>query len=43
MTAMTLPVGTEHALRELTGEARPDVALMLVLRDAVAYRLQRIK
>lgn len=42
MTALTLPRGTEHALRELTGEARPDLALLLVLRDAVAYRLDRL-
>ena len=42
MTARSLPSRTEHALRELTGEARPDVASMLVLRDAVAFRLQHI-
>lgn len=43
MTAITLPSATEHALRELTGEERPDLALILVLRDAVACRLERIE
>jgi len=42
MNIITLPKRTEHALRELTGEARPDVALVLVMRDAVAYRIQRL-
>jgi hypothetical protein len=30
-------------LRDLTGEPRPDVALLLVLRDALAYRLDQIE
>ncbi len=42
MSGITLPKRTEHALRELTGEARPDVALILVMRDAVAYRIQQL-
>jgi hypothetical protein len=38
-----LPKETVEALRDLTGESRPDVALLLVLRDAVAYRLEQIE
>jgi hypothetical protein len=38
-----LPKETVEALRDLTGESRPDVALLLALRDAVAYRLEKIK
>ncbi|MCE7938291.1 hypothetical protein DCC79_07210 [bacterium] len=42
MTGITLPKRTERALHELTGEARPEVALILVMRDAVAYRIQQL-
>jgi hypothetical protein len=31
-----------YALTELTGEPRPDVALLLTIRDAVAHRLEKI-
>jgi len=40
---LVLPIGTARALRDVTGEPRPDVALLLVLRDAVAYRLGQIE
>ena len=40
---MVLPKGTLRALRDLTGESRPDAALILVLRDAVTYRLEQIE
>lgn len=43
MTALVLPKETAAALREVTGEVRPDVALLLVLRDAVAHRLEHVK
>lgn len=43
MPTLVLPKGTVQALRDLTGEARPDAALLLVLRDALDYRLERIK
>ena len=43
MSTLMLPKGTAQALRELTGETRPDAALLLVLRDALAYRLEQIK
>jgi hypothetical protein len=43
MSTLVLPKGTAQALRDLTGEPRPDVALLLVLRDALAYRLDQIE
>lgn len=43
MSTLVLPKGTAQALRDLTGEPRPDVALLLVLRDALAYRLEQIE
>lgn len=43
MSTLVLPMGTARALRDLTGEPRPDVALLLVLRDALAYRLEQIE
>ena len=43
MADLMIPKGTAQALRDLTGEPRPDVALQLVLRDALAYRLQQIE
>jgi hypothetical protein len=43
MSTLVLPKGTTQALRELTGESRPDVALLLALRDALAYRLAQIE
>jgi hypothetical protein len=42
MTTLVLPKGTVQVLRDLTGESRPDVALLLVLRDALAHRLEHI-
>ena len=42
-STLVLPKGTARALRDLTGETRPDVALLLVLRDALAYRLGQIE
>ena len=38
----TLPKVVLKALTELTGEPRVDVALLIALRDAVAYRLEQI-
>ena len=43
MTGVVLPKKTIRALHEITGEARPDVALVLILKDAIAYRLERIE
>ena len=43
MSTLVLPMDTARALRDLTGEPRPDVALLLVLRDALAYRLEQIE
>ncbi len=43
MTTLALPKTTTQALRELTGESRPDVALLLTLRDALAYQLARLE
>jgi hypothetical protein len=39
---LTVPEKTAAALRELTGETRPDVALLLVIRNAAAYELEQI-
>ena len=43
MSTLVLPKGTARTLRDLTGESRPDVALLLVLRDALAYQLDQIE
>jgi hypothetical protein len=43
MPTLVLPKGTAQALQDLTGEPRPDAALRLVLRDALAYRLEQIE
>ena len=43
VSTLMLPKGTVQALRDLTGESRPDVALLLVLRDALAHRLQQLE
>ncbi len=40
---LVLPKGTAQALWDLTGEPRPDAALLLVLRDALAYRLEQME
>ncbi len=42
-STLVLPRGTARALQDLTGEPRPDVALLLVLRDALAYRLGQME
>jgi hypothetical protein len=42
MSTLVLPKDTARVLRDLTGESRPDVALLLVLRDALAHRLEQI-
>lgn len=39
---LTVSKSTTQALRALTGESRPDVALMLVMQDAHAYRLRQV-
>ena len=43
MSTLILPKTTTRALRELTGESRPDVALLLALRDALAYQLIKLE
>jgi hypothetical protein len=42
MSVLMIPKNTAQTLRDLTGESRPDVALMLVMQDARSYRLQQI-
>jgi hypothetical protein len=42
MSVLVVPKLTAQALRDLTGESRPDAALMLVMQDARAYRLEQI-
>ncbi|MDE3091152.1 MAG: hypothetical protein KGJ80_17390 [Chloroflexota bacterium] len=36
------PKETARLLAELTGEARPDIAMLIVLKDAVEHRLEQI-
>jgi hypothetical protein len=43
MSTLVLPKGPAQALWDLTGEPRPDVALLLVIRDALAYRLEQME
>ena len=40
--AIAWPKETARMLTELTGESRPDVAMLIVLKDAVEHRLERI-
>jgi hypothetical protein len=42
MSVLALPKVTMQALHALTGESRPDAALMLVMQDAHAYRLAQV-
>lgn len=42
MSVLVVPKVTAQALRELTGESRPDAALMLVMQDARSYRLAQV-
>jgi len=42
-TTVVLPKETAQVLVELTGEARSDVALMLILRDYVRHKLTEIE
>lgn len=39
---LTIPKATLRALTELTGDPRPDVALLITLKDAVEHRLEKI-
>ena len=40
--AVAWPKETARLLTELTGEPRPDVAVLIVLKDAIAHRLEQI-
>ncbi len=40
--ALQIPKTTTMLLTELTGEPRPELALFLVVKDAIAYRLEKI-
>jgi hypothetical protein len=40
---MTVTKSLERILMDLTGEPRPDVALHVALRDAVAHRLELVE
>jgi hypothetical protein len=40
--AVAWPKETARLLTELTGESRPDVAMLIVLKDAIAHRLEQI-
>jgi hypothetical protein len=40
---LALPKSTAQLLTELTGDQRPKTALLLILRDAIAHRLERVE
>jgi hypothetical protein len=40
---LIVPKGAAQAMHDLTGEPRPEVALLLVLREAYAHRLEQIE
>lgn len=40
---LIVPKGTAQAMQELTGESRPGVALLLVLRSACAHRMEQLE
>jgi hypothetical protein len=40
---LALPKSTAQLLTELTGDPRPETALLLILRDAIAHRLERVE
>ncbi len=42
LTTTTIPKVALRTLTELTGEPRPDIALLITLRDAVEHRLEKI-
>ncbi|MBM4460811.1 MAG: hypothetical protein FJ011_24140 [Chloroflexi bacterium] len=42
MSVLVLPKATMQALHALTGESRPDAALMLVMQDAHTYRTAQV-
>ena len=41
-TTTTIPKVALRTLTELTGEPRPEIALLITLRDAVEHRLEKI-
>jgi hypothetical protein len=40
---LALPKSMAQLLTELTGDPRPETALLIILRDAIAHRLQRVE
>lgn len=40
--AIAWPKETARWLQELTGESHPDVAMLIVMQDAIAHRLEQI-
>ena len=40
---LALPKSTAQLLTELTGDPRPETALLIILRDAIAHRLERVE
>jgi hypothetical protein len=40
---LALPKSTAQLLTELTGDPRPETALFIILKDAVAHRLERVE
>ena len=43
MSTLVFPKDTAQAMQILTGEAYPEVAFMMVMRDAFAYRMEQIE
>jgi len=40
---LALPKSTAQFLTELTGDPRPETALFIILKDAIAHRLERVE
>jgi len=40
---LALPKSMAQLLTELTGDPRPETALLIILRDAIAHRLERVE
>jgi len=40
---LALPKSTAQLLTELTGDPRPETALFIILKDAIAHRLERVE
>ena len=40
---LALPKSTAQLLKELTGDPSPETALLIILKDAITLRLERVE